>query len=79
MLSIGGVFKVYCGCLVGIDGRCNYVFVIFFVLDEYCKEREKIFIKLCIFKLCKWNILRKWKSFVLLILVMLFYKYDYSK
>ena len=42
MSSIGGVLKAYCGCLAGIDGRCNHVSATLFDLGEYCKEREKI-------------------------------------
>lgn len=55
----GKMLRVYCKCFVGIDGRCNYVVLIFFVLENYCKVREKLdeFDELCIFKLCKWNVL----------------------
>lgn len=33
----GSVVIVYDGCLVGVDGCCNYVILILFVLEEFFK------------------------------------------
>ena len=58
----GSVHNAGCGCPAGTDGRCNHVTASLFVLENYCKIKEKKDVNddlPCTSKPCKWNVPRQ--------------------
>lgn len=47
ILRDGKIFCVKCGCFVGIEGYCNYVFFMLFFVEEFCEYNVKNVV--CIF------------------------------
>ena len=76
----GLVQKACCGFPASVDGRCNYVALTLFALEEFCKIREKQGNdKASTSQKCKWNVPRKHKVDLVLVANLKFRKHEHGK